>query len=79
MNKVLIFAYSFVGFMAIICAILIYLLTKKPEPQCFHDPCEYQLTIENEYIVIEDYGRNVTILPLDSTCNLGEILIEDNQ
>ena len=79
MNRVLIFAYSFVGFMAIICAILIYLLTKKPEPQCFYDPAEYQLYIEDDYIIVEDYGRSVVILPIDETCTLGSALIKDNE
>lgn len=76
MNRVLIFAYVFVSFMAVICTILLYLLTKNPQPQ---QMSEYQLTIEDDHIIVEDAGRTVTILPLDSTCTLGSILIDDNQ
>lgn len=80
MNRVYIFVYAFIGFMAIICLILGCLLTKQPEKQqCYHDPAEYQLYIEDNNVVVEDYGRVVTILPLDSTCNLGKALIDDNQ
>lgn len=76
MNRVYIFVYAFIIFMAAMCMILIFLFTT---PEHKADPAEYQLTIEDNYIIIKDYGRNVTKLPLDSTCELGNILIKDNE
>lgn len=78
MNKALIFIYAFLAFMIVNVGIIVYLVTKPPV-KCFHDFSEYQLTIEDDHIIVEDYGRTVTVLPLDSTCNLGPILIDDNQ
>lgn len=79
MNKALIFIYVFLAYVAVSVAVILHLATK-PEPvKCFHDSAEYQLTIEDDYIVVKDFGRQVTQLPLDSTCNLGDILIKDNE
>jgi len=41
--------------------------------------CEYQLTIEDEFIIVEDFGRPITKLPLSKTGKLGEALIKDNE
>lgn len=78
MNKILIFVYAFITFMVIDLGIIVYLITK-PEKTCAHPASEYQLTIVDDYIIVEDFGREVAQLPLDSTCNLGEILIQDNE
>lgn len=79
MNKALIFIYAFIIFMIVNIGVIVYLATKPEPPRCFHNFSEYQLTIEEDHLIVENAGRTVTILPLDSTCNLGEILIEDNQ
>ena len=75
MNKILVFVYAFIIFMILDISIIIYLLTT----QCHHDPAEYQLTIEDDNIVVKDYGRHVTTLSLDSTYQLGDILVKDNE
>jgi len=76
MKKVLVFVYAFIIFMIVDIGVIVYLLTK---PECERDPTEYQLVIEDDYIIISYYSRKVTQLPLDSTCNLGDILIKDNE
>lgn len=43
------------------------------------DPCEYQLIMEGDSIVISDYGRHVTTIHLDSTGQMGTELIKDNE
>jgi hypothetical protein len=41
--------------------------------------CEYQLTMEDKEIVIEDFGRPVLRLPYEQTGKLGELLIKHNE
>ena len=78
MNRIYIFVYAFIAFMALTCAALIYCVSKEKQ-QCYHDPAEYQLIIEDDYIIVEDYGRTVVVLPIDETCTLGPALIKDNE
>jgi hypothetical protein len=40
---------------------------------------EYQLFIEDDYIVIESFGRLIDTVHLDSAGQVGEILIKDNE
>jgi hypothetical protein len=43
------------------------------------NPCEYQLIIEDDSIIISDYGRHVATIHLDSAGNVGKELIKDNE
>lgn len=42
-------------------------------------PCEYQLVITDDSIIITDFGRPVTSIHLDSAGRVGQALIDDNQ
>lgn len=42
-------------------------------------PCEYQLVITDDSIIITDFGRPVARLHLDSTAHVGMSLIKDNE
>lgn len=42
-------------------------------------PSEYQLVIEDDSIIISDFGRHVTTIHLDSTGQIGTELIKDNE
>ena len=44
-----------------------------------HPQSEYQLTIEEDYIIVSDFNRPVAQLPLNQTGKLGNILIKDNE
>lgn len=41
--------------------------------------CEYQLTMEDDYILIEDFGRPVAKVPYAKTGDIGKILIKENE
>jgi cell division protein FtsL len=43
------------------------------------NPCEYQLVIEDDSIIISDYGRHVATIHIDSAGNVGTELIKDNE
>lgn len=44
-----------------------------------HPQSEYQLTIEEDYIIVSDFNRPVVKLPLNQTGKLETILIKDNE
>ena len=41
--------------------------------------CEYQLTMEDKTIIVEDFGRPICELPYNQTGKLGELLLKDNE
>lgn len=43
------------------------------------DPAEYQLVIEDDSIIISDFGRRVGSIPLNKTGEVGNLLIKDNE
>ena len=43
------------------------------------DSSEYQLVIEDDSIIISDFGRHVTTIHLDSAGQIGIELIKDNE
>lgn len=131
MNRVYLFVYAFIVFMAAICIILLFLLSKedktlpiktgyviypseekegkwnivfpqtddlyvnlKPEQIAMflksgeipedttwvvYPQCEYQLTVDEEHIIVKDFGRPVTKLFYSETGKLADILIKDNE
>ena len=42
------------------------------------DPCEYQLVIVDDSIIISDHGRHVTTIHIDSSGTVATELIKDN-
>jgi hypothetical protein len=43
------------------------------------DPCEYQIVMVDDSLVISDFGRHVTTIHINSSGKLGEELIKDNE
>lgn len=41
--------------------------------------CEYQLTLEDKEIVVQDFGRPVIRVPYEKAGPIGKALIEDNE
>ena len=41
--------------------------------------CEYQLTMEADYILIEDFGRPVVKIPYNKAGDIGKQLLKDNE
>jgi hypothetical protein len=60
----------------IVAAVLLFTSSMR---ETLTNPAEYQLIIENDSIVISDYGRHVATIHLDSTGQMGIELIKDNE
>jgi hypothetical protein len=41
--------------------------------------CEYQLTMEDHYILIEDFGRPVAKVPYEKAGDIGKTLLKENE
>jgi len=41
--------------------------------------CEYQLTMEDNYILLEDFGRPVAKIPYEKAGDIGKELLKDNE
>jgi hypothetical protein len=41
--------------------------------------CEYQLTMEDNYILIEDFGRPIGKIPYNKAGDIGKLLLKDNE
>lgn len=41
--------------------------------------CEYQLTMEDNYILVEDFGRPVAKVPYNKAGDIGKQLLKDNE
>jgi F0F1-type ATP synthase membrane subunit a len=63
----------------VVAAVLLFTLSMRRTNAETIYPGEYQLVIENDSIIISDYGRHVTTIHLDSAGEMSKQLIEDNE